>query len=119
MPTHIASQALPGSPEAAFVQLCKARLADVGKRHGAPVIDFRIRSSITSRDSNFWDVLHYRLPIAHRIVDDIARAVTTRLDDPAGDWIFIDRNSNDMRCRSVEMRASKLCPSLRIVGGGG
>ena len=69
----------------------------MGKRHDAALIDFRIASKITSADTNYWDPLHYRLPIAHRIVDDIARALETRRDDPGGDWIFIGARPRDQR----------------------
>ena len=89
MPSHISVQPVPGSREAARKQICKTRIWQLGKRYGAAMIDFRIRSSITSEDSNFWDPLHYRLPIAHRIVDGIARAMSTRLSDPGGDWVFM------------------------------
>jgi hypothetical protein len=89
MPSHISSLPVPGSREAAREETCKGRIREVGKRRGAELIDFRIYSGITTRDANFWDPLHYRLPIAHRIVDGIARAVATRRDDPGGDWIYV------------------------------
>jgi hypothetical protein len=89
MPAHISGLPVPGSRAAAREQTCKERIWEVGNRRGAELIDFRIYSSITTRDANFWDPQHYRLPIAHRIVDGIARAVATRLDDPGGDWTYV------------------------------
>jgi hypothetical protein len=90
MPVHVAQQPVPGSREAAREAACKARVAGIGRRHHATVLDFRIPSSLTTRDDNYWDPLHYRLPVAHRIVDDIARATTTRQPDPAAVWTILE-----------------------------
>jgi hypothetical protein len=86
MPVHIAAQPAPGSISAVREDECKARFADVAKRRGVPLIDFRIRSDITTRDENYWDSLHYRVPVAERIVHYIGQALTTGQDDPAGKW---------------------------------
>ena len=94
MPAHVAAQPEPQSKEAAREAECKARIATLATRHRGHPIDFRIRSSITTEDANFWDHLHYRLPIAHRIVDGIGRAVATGTDDPAGDWVYLARRQD-------------------------
>lgn len=86
MPVHIAMQPHPGSRAAAEEALCKTRIADVARRHGAFLIDFRIPSPITTADANYWDGLHYRLPIVDRIVAGLERAVAEGGDDPGGDW---------------------------------
>lgn len=85
-PTHQAGQAKPSTAQFATDADCKTQIASLGQRHGRPVIDWRIRSSITTEDANYWDVLHYRIPIANRVVDGLARALKTGLDDPHGDW---------------------------------
>jgi hypothetical protein len=86
MPAHIAALPIPGSEAAAKESECKARIAALAHRHGAsPVIDFRIRSEITSNDTNYWDKLHYRLAIADRLVRGIRRALATGMEDPNGD----------------------------------
>ncbi|MGZ8417412.1 MAG: hypothetical protein ACXWVQ_10610 [Methyloceanibacter sp.] len=91
MPAHIAAQPVPGSKDAAKENECKARIAALARRYGAlPVIDFRIRSEITSNDQNYWDQLHYRLPIADRVARGIERAIATGKHDPNGDWQLID-----------------------------
>ena len=59
-------------------------------RHGVPVVDFRIRSPVTTRDENYWDRLHYRVPIATRIIDGLARALAAGKDDPGGDWRMLN-----------------------------
>lgn len=87
-PVHIA--ALPGGTGYWREQACKAHVADIARRHRAPLIDFRIASDITSRDENYWDDLHYRVGIAERIVDGMATAVTTRRDASNGDWKLLN-----------------------------
>jgi hypothetical protein len=91
MPAHIAAQPPPGSEDAARESECKARIAAIARRRGvSPVIDFRIRSEITSNDANYWDKLHYRLGIADRLVSGIERALKTGMDDPNGDWRLLE-----------------------------
>lgn len=70
-PTHIASQPRPGSEEAARQAACKKTFAQLGARYGATVLDFRFPNAVTARDDNYWDNLHYRLPIAARLTDAI------------------------------------------------
>lgn len=84
MPVHVAAQGLPGTAKGAREAACKARVAEIGARHGARVVDFRIPSSVTTQDKNYWDALHYRLPIAGRIVTALGAAVATGRDDPDG-----------------------------------
>jgi hypothetical protein len=86
MPAHVSAQAVPGSARAARDEECKARIAEIARRHRASLIDFNIASSITTNDDNYWDRLHYREAIADRIVADLQEALTTGKDDPNGDW---------------------------------
>jgi len=74
MPTHVAGQPRPGSEEFAIEQVCKARIAAIGRRHAAVVADWRISSPTTRNDANYWDSVHYRLPVADRLAQEIARA---------------------------------------------
>jgi hypothetical protein len=89
MPAHVAGQAQPASEAAAREGECKARMAAIATRHGAHLVDFKIASAITTEDANYWDMLHYRLPIAQRIVEGIASAVAAGKDDPGGDWRYL------------------------------
>jgi hypothetical protein len=84
MPIHVSAQATPGSLDAAETNVCKTRIDAIAARHNAKVVDFAISSPITREDSNYWDPLHYRLPIAGRIIAGIKRAVETGMDDPDG-----------------------------------
>lgn len=90
VPAHIAAQPTPGSATAARREECKTRIGAIARRHEAPFIDFNIPSEITANDANWWDRLHFRLPIAERVVDDIERALATGKDDPKGDWRYLE-----------------------------
>ena len=90
VPAHIAGQPAPGSAKAARREECNARIAAIARRHKIPFIDFNIRSEITANDANWWDRLHYRLPIADRVVSDIGHALATGADDPNGDWRYVE-----------------------------
>ena len=89
VPAHIAAQAKPGSEPAAQREECKERIAAIAQRHNVPFVDFDIRSELTANDGNWWDRLHYRLPIADRVVAGIERALATGKDDPTGDWRYL------------------------------
>jgi hypothetical protein len=86
MPVHAAAQGRPGTPAGRREEACKARAAEIGTRNGATVVDFRRPSPITTRDENYWDALHYRVPVAARIVADLKAAVSTGSDGPDGDY---------------------------------
>ncbi|MGH1574548.1 hypothetical protein ACRAWG_32730 [Methylobacterium sp. P31] len=84
MPVHAAAQGAPGTAAERRDEACKARVAAIGARRGAVVVDFRRPSPLTTRDANYWDALHYRVPVATRIVADLKAAVATGADDPDG-----------------------------------
>jgi hypothetical protein len=75
MPVHVAAQPWPGTRDAAVDEECKARIAAIARARGAKLIDWRIVSPLTTNDANYWDRLHYRLPIGNRIAADLAAAV--------------------------------------------
>jgi hypothetical protein len=74
MPVHVAAQPAPGSREAAIEAECKERIAAVARRRGARVVDWRIASALTREDTNYWDALHFRLPIAERVARETSQA---------------------------------------------
>jgi hypothetical protein len=84
MPVHVAAQPIVGSADAAIEGECLARIAQIAGRHGALMVDWRIASTLTSEDSNYWDSLHFRLPIASRIVQSLALAERTQVDAADG-----------------------------------
>lgn len=83
-PIHVAAQAAPGSAEEAADAACKARIRALARRPSTWMVDFRLPSSLTREDGNYWDRLHYRLPVADGLVAAIAAAIATGQDDPAG-----------------------------------
>jgi hypothetical protein len=85
MPIHVASQSRPGTRTAAVEAACKERIADLGTRHRAAVVDFRLPSPVTTEDSNYWDPLHYRVGIADRIV---AALLAARAGQEAPDGFY-------------------------------
>lgn len=83
-PVHVSQQGAAGTPAGAREAACKERVARIGAARGATVVDFRIPSPVTSRDTNYWDPLHYRLPVAGRIVAGMKAAQASGRDDPEG-----------------------------------
>jgi hypothetical protein len=83
-PNHVRTQPVPGSKDAALEAVCKSRIADLARKHGLALVDFRIRSAVTTNDANYWDPLHYRIGIARRIVDDLKQARASGRDAPDG-----------------------------------
>jgi hypothetical protein len=74
MPLNIAAQPAPGTRDAQIEAECKDRIVAIARNRGAKVIDWLFASALTSNDSNYWDRLHYRLPIAGQVARDLAGA---------------------------------------------
>ena len=91
MPIHVSWQPAKGSRDAAVDAVCKERIATIGDRHHAPVVDFRMASPVTTVDSNYWDALHYRVGIASRIVASLRKARDTWEDAPDGFYRVLNR----------------------------
>jgi hypothetical protein len=89
MPVHVAIQAWPGTRAAAVEAECKARIAEIARQRGAKVVDWRIASPITIDDSNYWDALHYRLPIAQRIARELIDAVLNGRESAEDDYRLV------------------------------
>lgn len=70
-PLHALGLPAAGSRDAEADERCKARIAAGAAGRRATVVDYRWRSELNGRDDNFWDRLHYRLPVAARIVADL------------------------------------------------
>jgi hypothetical protein len=86
MPVHVAAQPWPGTQAAAVEAECKARIAAIAGRHGAKVIDWRINSVLTRNDSNYWDNLHFRVPIAAGIANQLGPAVLNGHESEDGSY---------------------------------
>jgi hypothetical protein len=90
MPVHVISQPRPGSAAAQREEACKQRLARIAASRGAFLIDFRIHSEVTRTDANYWDGLHYRVPVARRLERAVAAAARSGRPDPGGFWRIVD-----------------------------
>jgi hypothetical protein len=75
-PVHANTLPAPGSYGEARELECKTRVAAIARRRAAMLVDWRFFSPLTTQDSNFWDALHYRLPIAYRLIDDLDHVVS-------------------------------------------
>ena len=89
MPVHVAAQPWPGTHAAAVEAECKARIAAIAGRHGAKVIDWRINSALTRDDLNFWDSVHYRVPIATRIAKELGPAILSGRGSDDGSYRLV------------------------------
>jgi hypothetical protein len=89
MPVNIAAQPTPGTHEADVEAECKARIVAIGRNRGASVIDWRIPSSLTRADTNYWDALHYRVPIATRIAEELGPAVLAGRESTDGSYVVL------------------------------
>lgn len=66
-PVHLSALPREGSAEWQRYAACKSALQVLAARRGAAIADFAHRSPVTELDANYWDPLHFRLPIARRI----------------------------------------------------
>jgi hypothetical protein len=90
MPVHVAAQPVPGTHAADIEAECKARIVAIGRAYRATIIDWRIASPITRNDSNYWDNLHYRVPIATRIAEELAAAMAGSKSED-GTYVLVSR----------------------------
>lgn len=86
MPVHIAAQPRPGTRAAAVEAECKAQIVEIARKSGTKFVDWGIHSPITREDTNYWDNVHYRLPIAKRIQQELAEAVLDDRDSRDGSY---------------------------------
>lgn len=71
-PSHLAAFPRTNSPGWQRYAVCKARIADLARQRGATLVDYAHASPVTADDSHYWDALHYRLPVAQRVEQDLA-----------------------------------------------
>ena len=88
MPVHVAAQPWPDSVGASIEDECKARIDAIARRHNATVIDWRIASPITREDRNYWDPLHYRLPVARLFARQLVDAAVHGREAEDGSYVI-------------------------------
>lgn len=70
-PAHLMGYPRQGSAGWQRYDACKTAIAAVARRRGVTVVDYAHASPITARDENYWDPLHFRLPIAARFGEEL------------------------------------------------
>lgn len=70
-PAHLANYPREGSVAWQRYAACKAEIRALARRHGATVADYAHASPITAQDTNYWDPLHFRLPVAGRFGEEL------------------------------------------------
>jgi hypothetical protein len=93
MPVHVAAQPAPGTRQQQGENECKRQIAAIAARRGAIAIDWRIASPITENDANYWDALHYRLPLAQKIARQTADAALNGSPAQDGTYRIVVRSS--------------------------
>jgi hypothetical protein len=89
MPVHVTAQPRPGTRNAEIEGECKTRIVAIGRKNGAKVIDWRIASPLTQNDANYWDRLHYRVPVATRIAEELGAAALTGRVSENGSYLLL------------------------------
>jgi hypothetical protein len=86
-PLHAGAQPREGSAAWQRLQDCKAQIERIAAGQGAVIADYAHGSQLTRADDNYWDPVHYRLPIARRIEADLIALAQGRrpAEDPALD----------------------------------
>jgi hypothetical protein len=85
-PVHVHMLPAPGSPREALEAECKRRVAAIARRRGAMLVDWRIASPLSTEDTHFFDLIHYRLPIAYRMIDDLEHVVSEGRESADGSY---------------------------------
>jgi hypothetical protein len=75
MPAHVAHQDDAATLFGAKAAECKSRIVQIARKRGAKVIDWLYSSPLTREDSNYWDPVHYRVPVANSLAHAIGLAV--------------------------------------------
>jgi hypothetical protein len=91
MPVHIAAQPPPRTFDAQIESDCKQRIVAIGRKYDAKVIDWRIASPLTRNDGNYWDRLHYRVPVATRLAEELGAAALAGRESENGDYLLLVR----------------------------
>ncbi len=82
-PFHHFHQATPGSTDDIKWEEFKRHVVDATCRYeNSILIDYMIKSPITTADENFLDQIHYTVPVAKKIARSIAREVVSQTISP-------------------------------------
>lgn len=83
VPYHYYKQPRSGTYEGVVFEEARRRIVDIGSAYkNVHIIDFMLKSEITSNDYNYWDSIHYTEKVADQLVDLIAQAYIHKQSDP-------------------------------------
>ncbi|MBB4092468.1 hypothetical protein HGG72_08505 [Ochrobactrum pecoris] len=74
MPVNVTALAVPGTRNEQAEKECFRRTKELAGARGIPIFDMAFASPFTTNDLNYWDPMHYRLPLGAQIVRAIGRA---------------------------------------------
>jgi len=75
-PVHDNALPEPGSPADARFEECKRAFATFARTAArVSIVDWRVRGPLALDSNNFWDLTHYRGPVARQMEDAVARAI--------------------------------------------
>jgi hypothetical protein len=90
-PIHARMLPEPGSIREALEAECKRRVAAIARRRSAILVDWRIASPLAAEDRRFRDLIHYRLPVAQGMINDLAHIVHEGRESPDGSYRILVR----------------------------
>jgi hypothetical protein len=90
-PVHVRMLPAPGSLRAVLDAECRRRVEAIARRRGAVLADWRLASPLTAEDTHFYDLIHYRPPVADRLIDDLAHIVNEGRESPDGSYRILVR----------------------------
>jgi len=103
VPYHNFYQARRGSKESIIWQECKQRVVKLASSmEKAYVVDFMIRSPITTRDRNYWDYKHYTVEVAETLPALLARASKDTSKHPKYRRLHPSRPANGLEPNGTE-----------------
>ena len=77
MPVNVTAQTYPKTHAEQSERECVRRIEAIAGKHGVPVYDMAFASDITTNDLNYWDNIHFRLPVGEQVVKELGRAYET------------------------------------------
>lgn len=78
MPVNVTAQSAPGTRAEQAEKECVRRIQEIATSHSVPVFDMAFASPFTTNDLNYWDRMHYRVPLGEQVVKAIGQAYRDR-----------------------------------------
>jgi hypothetical protein len=92
------------------IEQCKGEIAALVERRRATLIDFRIDSTWTRNDENFWDENHFRVGLAETLIRRIKEAMDQKQDAEDGVYRVLAGGKKPHRNANAVLNASPALP---------